>query len=95
VIERPERRSGAIPAPPRPGSLPFRVQRAVLLELLVDPPPAGDPIAELPRRLGERPADVEAAVAALVRVGAAQAGAGFVRATAPSWYVAALELVRP
>jgi hypothetical protein len=84
----------ATAGPPPPGSARFRVQRAVLLELLVDPPPAGDPIDELPRRLGERPADVEAAVAALVRAGAAQAGAGFVRATAPTHYVAALDLLR-
>jgi hypothetical protein len=81
--------------PPPPGGAPFRVQRAVLLELLIDPPPCGDPIAELPRRLGERPDDVEAAIAALVRAGAAQAGAGFVRATAAAEYVAALDLVRP
>ena len=80
--------------PPPPDSVAFRVQRAVLLELLVDPPPAGDAIGELPRRLGERPGDVEAAVAALVRAGAAQADAGFVRATTATWYVAALDLVR-
>jgi hypothetical protein len=84
----------ATAAPPPPESPGFRVQRAVLLELLVDPPPAGDPIDELPRRLGERPADVEAAVAALVRAGAAKAGAGFVCATSPARYVAALDLVR-
>ncbi len=78
---------------PRPGSAAFRVQRAVLLELLVDPPAAGDPIEDLPRRLGAAPSDVAAAVAALVRAGAAETRAGFVSASSPAWYVAALGLV--
>jgi hypothetical protein len=78
---------------PTPGSAAFRVQRAVLLELLVDPPAAGDPIEDLPRRLGAAPAEVAAAVAALVRAGAAETRAGFVSASSPAWYVAALGLV--
>ncbi len=78
---------------PHPDSPAFRVQRAVLLELLVDPPEAGDPIGDLPRRLGATSRDVDAAVAALVRAGAAEARAGFVRASSPARYVAALGLV--
>jgi hypothetical protein len=78
---------------PVPGSGAFRVQRAVLLELLVDPPAAGDPIDALPRRLGAAPAEIAAAVAALVDAGAAETRAGFVSASAPAWYVASLGLV--
>jgi hypothetical protein len=80
-------------AAPSPGSSAFRVQRAVLLELLVDPPAAGDPIAELPRRLDAPPADVVAAVTALVAAGAAETRDGFVRASPSARYVAALGLV--
>ena len=80
-------------AAPSPGSSAFRLQRAVLLELLVDPPAAGDAIADLPRRLGAAPADVVAAVAALVDAGAAETRGDFVSASAPAWYVAQLGLV--
>ena len=65
----------------------------MLLELLVDPPAAGDPIDELPLRLGAAPADIAAAVAALVGAGAAETRAGFVCASSPVRYVAALGLV--
>jgi hypothetical protein len=78
---------------PEPGSAAFRVQRAVLLELLVDPPAAGDPIDELPLRLGAAPAEIATAIGALVRAGAAETRAGFVSASSPTWYVAALGLV--
>jgi hypothetical protein len=78
---------------PEPGSAAFRVQRAVLLELLVDPPPAGDPVDELPLRLGATPAEIATAVAALVRAGAAETRAGNVCASSPVRYVAALGLV--
>lgn len=78
---------------PEPGSAAFRVQRALLLELLVDPPPAGDPIDELPLRLGAAPAEIATAVASLVRAGAAETRAGFVLATSPVRYLAALGLV--
>ena len=80
-------------AAPPPGSSAFRVQRAVMLELLVDPPAAGDRIADLPQRLGSSHADVAAAVSALVAAGAAETSAGFISASPPAFYVAALGLV--
>ena len=56
----------------RPGTVEFEAQRLLLLELLVDPPPGGDPLGRLAQtlRLGMR--DLRAAAVTLERSGLAQ-----------------------
>jgi predicted transcriptional regulator len=75
---RPDRR---LPALASPGTAAFDDQRLLLLELLVDPPPDGDAIADLARVLDRPPEAVAAAAAALARAGLAERVGGRVRAT--------------
>lgn len=80
--------------PPAPGSPAFHAQRALLLELVVDPPAAGDAVHELPARLGHDDAAIAAAVDALAAVGLVAQRAGHVFATAAALRFEALGLVR-
>jgi hypothetical protein len=80
--------------PPAPGSPAFAAQRAVLLELVVDPPPAGDPVDELPGRLGHSPDAIDAAIDALAALGLARRRAGSVHATPAARRFEELQLVR-
>jgi hypothetical protein len=64
-----------------PGTSQYEDQRALLLELVVDPPPGGEPIALVARRLGRPSAAIAAAAAALVRSGLLARAPGGVRAT--------------
>ena len=65
-----EQRTGG-PAPPAPATRAHDVQRKVLLELVLAPPPYTDDVAELAARIGVPAADVDAALAALVAAGLA------------------------
>jgi len=65
-----------------PGTRQYEDQRALLLELVVDPPPGGEAIAALARRLGRPRAAIGTAAAALARSGLLARGPGGVRATA-------------
>jgi hypothetical protein len=67
---------------PCPGSVEYRVQRWVLLELVTAPPPDGDELDGLIYGLDELRPDVEAAVQALVDVGLAERDGRCVRASA-------------
>ncbi|HEX8103684.1 MAG TPA: hypothetical protein VF533_13795 [Solirubrobacteraceae bacterium] len=58
------------------------VQRRLLLELVVDPPEAGDRIADLAARLQETPRAVTEAAAALAATGLAVVDDDVVRASA-------------
>ena len=71
---------------PDPESLEYRAQALVLFELIVDPPPAGDRLGTLIRRLPIPESTIEPAVAALEAVGLAQREDDIVRATAPARY---------
>jgi DNA-binding IclR family transcriptional regulator len=71
---------------PEPGSLEYLAQKAVLLELVVDPPRHGDRFEELVERLGLPPAAVDPALAALEVAGLAQRNDHLVRATPPARY---------
>jgi hypothetical protein len=57
------------PTPPAPGSRAYDVQRKVLLELVLAPPPYTDDVADVTARIGEPAADVDAALAALTDAG--------------------------
>jgi predicted transcriptional regulator len=59
------------PQAPAPGTREYEVERTVLLELVLAPPPHTDDIAELTVRIGEPRADVDAALAALAEAGLA------------------------
>jgi hypothetical protein len=79
---------------PAPGSRAFSAQRAVLLELVIDPPPAGDPADELPGRLGHDADAIAAAIDELVTLGLADRRAGSVHATPAALRFEELWLVR-
>jgi predicted transcriptional regulator len=69
-----------------PGAVPSAarsevIERRVLLELITDPPPQGDDLAQLAARLDEPPLAVERAVTALERAGLALRDEDVVRAT--------------
>jgi hypothetical protein len=80
--------------PPTPGSRAYRVQRALLLELVTDPPPFGERIPDLARRLELPPDDVSLAVGELTELGLAMRGGDLVQATAAALRFDALALVR-
>lgn len=80
--------------PPAPGSPAHQAQRDLLLELVVDPPPAGDAIGELPVRLGHEPAVIAAAIDELAAIGLVARRADLVFATAAALRFEALGLVR-
>jgi hypothetical protein len=79
---------------PRPGSPAFRAQRDLLLELVVDPPAAGDVVRELPARLGHPEDAIAAAIDVLAGLGLAARRAERVDATAAALRFEALGLVR-
>ena len=80
--------------PPAAGTAAFLAQRALLLELVVDAPPGGDAVGELPGRLGHSPPAIDAAIADLCALGLVARDAGFVRATPAALRFEALDLVR-
>jgi hypothetical protein len=57
------------PAPPAPATRAYDVERKVLLELVLAPPPYTDDVADLTARIGEPAAEVDAALAALTDAG--------------------------
>lgn len=71
---------------PDPDSLEYLAQKVALLELVVDPPHAGDRLDDLAERLGLPPEAVEHAIAALEAIGLAERDAALVRATPPARY---------
>jgi hypothetical protein len=74
----PGRRPAALATP---GTTDFDDQRLLLLELLVDPPEAGDALAEVAASLGRPQPAVAAAGAVLVGVGLAERHGDRIRAT--------------
>ena len=88
---RPDRRLAAIASP---GTAAFDDQRRLLLELLVDPPPDGDAMADLALVLDRPAAAVAAAADALARAGLAARAGDRVRATPAALAFEALWPVR-
>jgi hypothetical protein len=78
------------PSAPDAGTPEYRTQRLVLLELLVDPPAALEPLDELAVRLREPAAAVRAAGAALAAAGLAVQAGECVGAAATARYFDAL-----
>jgi len=64
-----------------PGSPAFDDQRRLLLELVVDPPSHGEPVAELARRLGRPRTAIRTAARALDRAGLLHRERGTLRAS--------------
>jgi hypothetical protein len=86
-----DRRPAAL-APPRTSA--FDDQRRLLLELLVDPPPDGDAIADLAAALDRPAGSIAAAAAALAGAGLADCERDRVRATPAALAFEALWPVR-
>jgi hypothetical protein len=86
---------GPPPGLPDPGSLEYAAQRLVLLELVVDPPPAGDRFDELCETLGLADVDADEAVAALATVGLAARQSNVVLASVAARYFEHLLPVKP
>ena len=80
---------------PTPGSRAYEVQRALLLELVIDPPPVGERVADLALRLGHPAPDILLAAAELAAVGLATRTSDLLTATAAARRFEALALVRP
>jgi hypothetical protein len=78
------------PSAPAAGTPEHRTQRLVLLELLVDPPAALEPLDQLAARLEEPAAAVRAAGAALAAAGLAVQAGEYVGAAATALYFDAL-----
>jgi hypothetical protein len=74
----------------RPGSPEFEPQRRLLLELAVDPPAGGDELTDLAAVLDLSCRELEAAAAALERLGLCERSKGRLRATVPLRAVEAL-----
>ena len=83
------------PEPPAPATRAYDVQRKVLLELVLAPPPYTDDIAELSARIGEPRADVDAALAALAEAGLAARDERVAWATPAARYCEALYRLCP
>jgi hypothetical protein len=83
------------PEPPAPGTRAYGLQRKVLLELVLAPPPYTDDLAELAARIGEPRADVESAIEALGRAGLAGRGERLAWASAAARYCEALYRMSP
>jgi hypothetical protein len=84
-----DQRTGG-PVPPAHSTRAHEVQRKVLLELVLAPPPYTDDLGDIAARIGEPEADVEDALAALGRAGLAGRDASVVWATAAARYCEAL-----
>jgi len=90
-----DHRNGGPPSRlPDPESIEYRAQKLVLLEVVVDPPRAGDLVSELVRLLGVPGGSIEPAVAALELVGLVEREGDVVRATASARYFEYLWPVR-
>jgi hypothetical protein len=76
-------------------SLQYTAQRLVLLELVVDPPAAGDRLDELCEAVGLADVDARKAVDALTAVGLARQQAGVVIASPAARYFEHLWPVTP
>ena len=72
------------------GTEAHRLQRLVLLELLVDPPAEPEPLSKIARRLEEPLAAVAVAAAALARAGLVAYAGDHVAASASARYHEAL-----
>jgi hypothetical protein len=89
-----DQRTGG-PVPPAPGTRGYEVERKVLLELVLAPPPFTDDVAALTARIGEPPAHVDAALAALARAGLAGRDGRLAWATTAARYCEALYRMCP
>lgn len=76
--------------PPQWGTRRHQLQRVVMLELLTDPPEAGDKLSELAGALGEPLHEIAAAVGELIVVGLVERYADAVRATPTANWMEAL-----
>ena len=83
------------PEPPAPATREHDVQRKVLIELVLAPPPYTDDVGRLAARVGESSGDVERALAALVRVGLARRDGRRAWATPAARYCEALYPMYP
>jgi hypothetical protein len=83
------------PEPPAPATREHDVQRKVLIELVLAPPPYTDDVARLAARIGESPGDVERALGALARVGLARRDGRLAWATPAARYCEALYPMYP
>jgi hypothetical protein len=90
-----DQRSTGGPVPPPPDSRAYDVQRKVLLELVLAPPPYTDDVAELATRIGERVAHVDAALEALAEAGLAGREGPLAWATSAARYCEALYRMCP
>lgn len=79
---------------PPPGTATYETQRLVLLELVVDAPPNGDPIERIGRVLDRSSTDIEVAIRALALVGLATQRDGQAFATPAARYFEHLWPVR-
>jgi hypothetical protein len=84
-----DQRSGGS-VPPAHSTRAYQVQRKVLLELVLAPPPYTDDLAVMAARIGELQADVEEALDALARAGLAGRDERLAWATAAARYCEAL-----
>jgi hypothetical protein len=89
-----DQRTGG-PVPPAPATRAHDVQRKLLLELVLAPPPYTDDVAEVTARIGEPPGDVEEALAALSRAGLAGRDGQIGWATTAARYCEALYRMSP
>jgi hypothetical protein len=89
-----DQRTGG-PVPPDPGTRAYEVERKVLLELVLAPPPFTDDVAALTARIEEPPAAVDAALAALARAGHAARDGRVAWATTAARYCEALYRMCP
>ena len=78
------------PVPPAPDTREHDVQRKVLLELVLAPPPYTDDVEQVAARVGEPLGDVERALGALARVGLARRDGPVAWATLAARYCEAL-----
>jgi hypothetical protein len=84
-----DQRTGG-PLPPAPGTRAHQVQRKVLLELVLAPPPYTDDVAALCARIGEPAGAVDQALAALAQAGLAARDGRLARATTAARHCEAL-----
>ena len=83
------------PKPPAPATRAYDVQRKVLLELVLAPPPYTDDVAAMTARIGEPPRDVDAALEALAHAGLAGRDGTVAWATNAARYCEALYRMCP
>jgi hypothetical protein len=81
--------------PPAPYTRAYDVQRKVLLELVMAPPPYTDDVAAMTARIGEPRRDVDAALEALAHAGLAGRDGAVAWATNAARYCEALYRMCP